>query len=139
MPAKIEFIDNPTEEHRQAVLRPLLAANIQRGPAPNLQRFGFLLHNESGITGGLIGGMAYDWAMIELLFVPTELRGTGTGQALVAQAEDLARTRGCVGIWLDSYGFQAPGFYRKLGYEIFGELPDNPRGSSRFFLRKILV
>ena len=54
------------------------------------------------------------------------------------QAEAVAREQGCVGIWLDTFTFQAPGFYRKLGYALFGEIPDYPPGSSRFFLSKRL-
>ena len=42
-------------------------------------------------------------------------------------AEALATERRFVGIWLDASGFQAPAFYGKLGYEIFGRLPDHPR------------
>lgn len=135
----IKFIDGPSEEETQAVLQPLLDNNLQRGPLPCLQRFAFMLTGDAGFVGGLIGRTAYDWAVIELLYVPTDVRGTGAGQSLVARAEELARDRGCVGIWLDSFGFQAPGFYQKLGYEVFGELPENPRGQSRFFLRKLLT
>ncbi len=77
--------------------------------------------------------------MIELLFVPPGLRGFGQGRKLVSNAEDLARSRGCTGIWLDSFTFQAPQFYQRLGYEIFGELPGNPTGQSRCFLRKLFT
>lgn len=139
MATNITFIDGPGEEETQAVLQPLLESNLQRGPLPGLNRFAFVLTSDAGIIGGLIGRTAYDWAVIELLYVPTEMRGIGTGQSLVTRAEELARDRGCVGIWLDSFGFQAPGFYQRLGYEIFGELPENPRGQSRYFLRKLLA
>ena len=54
------------------------------------------------------------------------------------RAEDEARRRGCRGIWLDSFTFQAPGFYQRLGYEIFGALDDYPPGDKRCFLRKRL-
>ena len=46
--------------------------------------------------------------------------------------------RGCHSAWVDTFSFQAPGFYRKLGYEVFGEL-DYPPGHKRFFLRKRLT
>jgi hypothetical protein len=35
--------------------------------------------------------------------------------------------RGHSGVWVDTFEFQAPGFYQKLGYEVFGVLPDHPR------------
>ena len=139
MATNITFIDGPGEEETQAVLQPLLESNLQRCPLPGLNRFAVVLTSDAGIIGGLIGRTAYDWAVIELLYVPTDMRGIGTGQSLVTRAEELARDRGCVGIWLDSFGFQAPGFYQRLGYEIFGELPENPRGQSRYFLRKLLA
>ena len=53
-------------------------------------------------------------------------------------AEREAVNRGCHGAWLDTFEFQARGFYEKLGYEVFGSLDDNPRGSRRFFLRRRL-
>ena len=30
--------------------------------------------------------------------------------------------RGANNVWLDTFGFQAEGFYRKLGYRAFGRL-----------------
>ena len=30
------------------------------------------------------------------------------------------------------------GFYQRLGYEVFGSLDDHPRGSQRYFMRKLL-
>jgi len=75
---------------------------------------------------------------VELLFVPECLRGQGTGRQLMEQAEVVAREHGCVGIWLDTFSFQAPGFYQKLGYAVFGEIGNYPPGHSRFFLHKHL-
>ena len=46
--------------------------------------------------------------------------------------------RGCHSAWVETFSFQAPGFYRKLGYEPFGEL-DYPPGHKRIFLHKRLA
>ena len=54
------------------------------------------------------------------------------------RAEDEARDRGCVGAHLDTYSFQARGFYEKQGHSVFGALPDCPPGHARFFLSKRL-
>jgi ribosomal protein S18 acetylase RimI-like enzyme len=54
------------------------------------------------------------------------------------QAEAIAREAGCAGIWLDTYEFQARGFYERLGFTLFGTLPDHPVGQRRFFLMKRL-
>jgi hypothetical protein len=39
-------------------------------------------------------------------------------------------------VWVDTIEFQAPDFYQKLGDEVFGVLPDHPRGRRWFFLHK---
>ena len=75
---------------------------------------------------------------IELLFVPERLRGQGVGRQLMAEAERIAREHGLVGIRLDTFEFQARGFYEKLGFTVFGEIADHPPGSSRYFLSKLL-
>ena len=46
------------------------------------------------------------------------------------------RRRGCTGIWLDTFTFQAPGFYEKLGFTVFGRLEDYPPGEARVFYAK---
>ena len=48
-------------------------------------------------------------------------RGRGHAMALMARAEDEARRRGATDSVLDTFSFQAPGFYRKLGYREFGQ------------------
>jgi len=42
-------------------------------------------------------------------------------------AEREAADRSCHNTWLNTFEFQARGFYEKLGYRCFGELPVNPR------------
>lgn len=75
---------------------------------------------------------------IELIAVPEQHRGEGYGTKLMDLAEEVARANNCVGIWLDTFEFQARGFYEKLGFELFGELPNHPKGHKRFFLHKCL-
>jgi GNAT superfamily N-acetyltransferase len=129
-------------ESRQAVVDGLVAFN--RGQTPDFAgpfaNIGLVLkHPETGeADGGLTGRVSFGWLFVELLFVPERLRGQGIGRQLMERAEAVAREHGCVGIWLDTFTFQAPGFYQKLGYAVFGEIPDYPAGSSRFFLSKRL-
>lgn len=54
------------------------------------------------------------------------------------EVEQRAKRLGCVGSTLSTYDSQARPFYEKLGYEVFGVLPDNPVGRERFFMRKML-
>jgi hypothetical protein len=45
--------------------------------------------------------------------------------------------RGCHSARLDTFSFQAPEFYRRMGYEVFGVL-DYPPDHKRIFLKKQL-
>ena len=61
-----------------------------------------------------------------------------TGRQWLMIAEDEARKRGAKHAYLDSFSFQAPAFYKKHGYRIFGELQDFPPGHNRHFFTKKL-
>lgn len=127
----------PGDAERDAVLAPLRAYNIERAGDPRARPVAILLTDEAGRhVGGLWGKTAYDWMFVEFLAVPEAWRGQDYGTALMREAESLARARGCIGIWLDTYDFQARGFYEKLGFTLFGTLEDQPVGHNRFFLRK---
>jgi GNAT superfamily N-acetyltransferase len=139
MTLAITVAENPTEADRDAVLAPLRAYNIARAGDPRIRSVALLLTDEGGNhVGGLWGKCAYDWLFVELLSVPEEHRGGHYGKALMEQAESIARANECIGVWLDTYEFQARGFYEKLGFEVFGTLDDHPVGQKRFFLRKSL-
>jgi hypothetical protein len=44
-----------------------------------------------------------------------------------------------VGVWLDTFDFQAPEFYRQHGYVEFGHIDDYPPGHKRYFFQKRLA
>ena len=54
-------------------------------------------------------------------------------------AEAEARERGCRSGVLYTISFQAPGFYARHGWRVFGEIPCDPPGTSRVFMTKDLV
>ncbi len=61
------------------------------------------------------------------------------GDPKMEMAEALPREKSCVGIWLDTFDFQAPDFYKRLGFTEFGRLDDFPPGHQRFYLHKRLA
>ncbi|MBM7405800.1 MULTISPECIES: GNAT family N-acetyltransferase [Sphingomonas] len=139
MTFRLHIPEQPSPEDREAVLAPLRAYNEQMAGPAKAEPVAILLHDEEGNSvGGLWGRSGYDWLFVEYLAVPEAWRGQGTGSALIAEAERIARARGCCGLWLDTFAFQARGFYEKLGFRVFGTLEDHPRGSRRFFLSKRL-
>ncbi len=88
--------------------------------------------------GTLTGRTHQQWFFVDLLAVPPEARGQDIGTRLMHEAERIARSRNLIGLWLDTYTFQAPGFYAKLGFEEVGRIPDYPPGHARHFLAKRL-
>jgi GNAT superfamily N-acetyltransferase len=91
------------------------------------------------IIGGLWGSTAYGFLHVDMLIVPETLRRQGLGTRVMRQAEEEAVRRGCHGAYLETFDFQARGFYEKLGYSVFGQLDNTPPGHIRFFLRKSLA
>ena len=92
---------------------------------------------ESGkVVGGISGKTSLGLMFIDLVYLPEALRGQDLGTRMMALAEEEARRRGCRAGVLYTINFQAPGFYQRLGWRVFGEIPCDPTGTSRFFLTK---
>lgn len=63
----------------------------------------------------------------------------GCARVLLAEAERRALAFGCHWAWIDTFSFQAPELYKKLGYGEFARLDDYPPGHARIFLKKQLA
>ena len=98
------------------------------------------VRNDAGeIVAGLHGWTWCGACRVQTLWVRQDLRRQGYGQRLLAAAEDEARARGCDQLLLDTFSFQAPLFYKKLGYEVIGVVEGFPRRPhSEYHLRKTL-
>ncbi|KAF1067395.1 GNAT family N-acetyltransferase [Variovorax sp.] len=131
------FTDAPPDAARHVIVQGLLAHNRERTGLSDHRPLAVLLRDDAGeVIGGLWGRTAYRWLFVELLFVPEALRGRRVGAELLAGAEQEARHRGCIGSWLDTFEFQARGFYERQGYGVFGEIGDYPPGFARYYLSK---
>jgi GNAT superfamily N-acetyltransferase len=132
---------DPDPAEREAILQELKQYNESKAGPSGVMPLAVLLRDpkDGRTVGGLWGRTAYGWLYVELLFVPESLRKHRLGTKLLREAEAIALARGCHGAWLDTYGFQAKGFYEKQGYEPFGVLSDYPRGTDRLFMRKRLA
>jgi len=133
----LDLSDVADDDVHQAILLPLRAYNASKAGTSKGRPLVIAVRDSAGaVLGGLWGSTSYEWLYIELLVVPETLRGQGLGRKIMTMAHDEAIARGCRGAWLDTFEFQARGFYEGLGYHVFGEIPDYPPGYSRFFLRK---
>lgn len=88
------------------------------------------------LAGGLTAHSVQRWLFVKLLGVTEEQRGSGIGRMLLAKAEEIARQRGLVGVYLDTFEFQAPRFYEGLGYKECGRLPAHDGAPQRIWFAK---
>ncbi len=91
---------------------------------------------QGNISAGLLGATGWAWLNIDILFVEPALRNCGLGRELVQRAIEIAQVRGCIGAMLDTFDFQARGFYEKQGFSVFGELANMPPGHTRYWMRR---
>jgi GNAT superfamily N-acetyltransferase len=89
------------------------------------------------VVGGLTGRTSLGLLFVDLFYLPADLRGGGIGSEILRRAEDEAVRRGCRTGVLYTISFQAPGFYQRNGWQVFGEVP-SVAGISRLFLTKSL-
>ena len=138
MTLAIAIPEQPSAADQQLLLQALEAHNDRAaGPDP-AQALAVLLRDEGQTLGGLWGWTFWRWLFVGILIVPEGLRGRGWGSRILRQAEAQAAARGCHAAWLDSFSFQAPGFYEKQGYRLFATLEDYPPGHRRCFFEKRL-
>ena len=131
--------DDPAEVDVEVLPNGLEAFNERQWPDhPSWLPLGVFVRREKEVAAGLAGETYCGWLFIRYLWVSESLRGRGVGRELMVHAEARARDRGCHSAWVDTFSFQAPGFYEKLGYEEFGRL-DYPPDHRRHFLKKRLI
>lgn len=99
----------------------------------------FVRDGQGGVIGGLLGGTIWQWLYVDILWLSDGLRGQGFGSRLLAEAERMARERGCIGSHLDTMSFQALPFYERHGYTIYGVLENFPPGHRKYLLQKPLA
>jgi len=115
-------LDNPDSSTSD----PLLEAVLSKRPAdrPDVDRkiktFGIFDYDaEQNLQSGVLVYVHPGWSYIDALWVSEEKRGQGLGRLLMKQAEEEAMKRGCHSAYLWTQDFEAPEFYKKLGYQQF--------------------
>lgn len=88
------------------------------------------------ILGGISGRTSLGLMFLDLVYLPESLRGRDVGSRMLTLAEAEGRRRGCRAGVLYTISFQAPRFYERLGWRVFGQVPCDPPGTNRVFMTK---
>ncbi|HEY1930354.1 MAG TPA: GNAT family N-acetyltransferase [Caulobacteraceae bacterium] len=116
----------------------LYAYNAERTGFRDGRGLGFVIERDGARVGAVAG---YTWGGVcELrqLWVREDCRGQRFGSELMEAAISEARRRGCAYIFLSTYDFQAPTFYKRLAFEQIAEIKDKPLGHTEFIFRRSL-
>jgi GNAT superfamily N-acetyltransferase len=137
---RIEATDHPSAADAAIVDAGLDAYNHASADMAGIRQLACFARSASGeVVAGAVGRSWGTAAEMQQIWVREDLRNTGLGSRVVRAFEDLARRRGCDLLYLDTFTFQAPDFYRKLGYAVACTLPGFPAGASKFLLTKSLA
>lgn len=103
-----------------------------------LNDYSYHIELDDKTIAGIVAGSTYDTLEIDYLFVDEEYRRNGLGTKLMKHVEDLAKSNGIKTILVNTYSFQAPEFYKKLGYkEMFVVDPCYKDYKQYFFIKKL--
>ena len=100
----------------------------------------FATDASGAVRGGIAGNTGQGMLYIRLLWIHADERGKGLGSKLMAMAEAEGIKRGCHTAGVDTFSYQAPAFYPKLGYTEFGRvvgLGQNKDLSRFWFMKRI--
>ena len=129
----------PNPEDKQALIDGMLAYHQAKGYPRKKERFSVFLKDESGkVLGGAMVAFEWNGMQIQTLWVDDSIRHQGWGSKLMQLVEEEAIKRSCTIAFTDTFTWQAPEFYSKLGYSLYGELKDLPKGNSlSYFYKKL--
>lgn len=124
--------------HKKLILEGLNQnARLEKDLGKNNGSFAFIIQNEKQkFLGGIQGFYYYGCFYIDLLFVINEARGKGYGSQLMQKAEELAKTRECLFMAVNTMDFEAKPFYEKHGFEIEFTRNGFEKNSEMYFFRK---
>jgi len=105
----------------------------------------FVIYAKDGhsqIIGGLYGYIfesgVGSWASVDFAWVDESRRNQGIGTELFEKAEVLARMKNCTHMQLFTWAYQAVDFYKKIGFECVGIIPEWIENHDAVFFRKKL-
>lgn len=137
--APLSILDAPDRDEVQFLEDRIDEFNMAHTGITDVRILAIVVRDRDGaIVAGIHGWTWGRSCEVKTLWVHEQWRGHGVGRRLMTAAEHEARARGASQIVLSTHSFQAPDFYRRLGFEVVGQVDDHPVGHRSIYLRKLL-
>ena len=135
----IEFRENVGEEFYKMIGTEFDKYAKKNDVICNYTPFNFVAEEDGKIIGLITGHSYYEEVHIADLIVLEEYRKKHVGSRLIEEVERFYKNKGFKNINLTTYGFQAPEFYKKCGYEVefVRENKENPKLTKYFLIKSL--
>lgn len=137
---KIEEINSePKTEDKQTMINGMLSYHASKGHPRKTEIYSVTLKDRNNaVKGMIIVSFLWNGMHIDSLWIDETVRDQKWGSSLLRMAEEEAIKRECTIVYTDTFTWQAPKFYEKQGYKLYGKLEDFPKGNSLFYYAKNL-
>lgn len=130
----------PNPDDFKMLSKGMLAHHAASGHHRESEKYSvFLKGKDNQVLGGVIVTFLWNGMEINSLWVDESLRNHGWGRKLMETVEEEGRKRGCTLAYTNTFTWQAPEFYKKLGYTLYGKLENFPQGARLSYFCKDLV
>ena len=136
---EIESINQISEEYYILIDDEFNKYAAKNGLTCDFKQFAFVAKDGDKVVGIITGKTYYKEVHIGDLIVLEEYRGKDIGTKLVMKVQDHFKNKGFSNLNLTTYEFQAPNFYKKLGFEIefVRENKEEPKLNKYFMSKEI--
>lgn len=134
----IKFVSELGAEIEEQMRKDLINYESSHGIDVNYKRFALVLSdNKNNVLGVLNAFTAFAEIYIDDMWVDSAHRGKGYGRQLLQALEDHFKGKGFNNINLVTNEFNAPGFYKKCGFELefVRKNIKNPKLTKSFFIK----
>ena len=136
----ITVIDEPDPADVAVITDGLIAYDISQTGYNDFRPLAVFVRDPATgkVVGGLHGRSEFGLVYVAWFFLPEDLRRARIGSRVLAMAEEEGRRRGCTRVALTTLSIEAPGFYKKQGYDVAATIDCEPPGLTRYYMMKKL-
>ena len=104
----------------------------------DLGDYSFYIEEDGQIVAGIVASAVFDTVEIDYLCVAEEYRGHSYGEQLLNKVEKIATAKQIKRVILNTNRFQAPTFYKKMGYkQLFKIAPAFKDYDQYYFIKEL--